>query len=76
MDVISDLTRRGLSRLRGGVRRNIDDGELAKMTVSSNLHGLAQALGKRAERDAPLASYTAMRVGGPADLLVVCESVS
>jgi len=33
------------------------------------------ALGRRARRDEPLAHYTAMRVGGPADLLIVCESV-
>jgi UDP-N-acetylmuramate dehydrogenase len=38
------------------------------------LEALAAALGPRARRDAPLADYTAMRVGGPADLLVVCES--
>ena len=45
------------------------------MMISSNLKGLARALGKRAKRDEPLAPYTAMRVGGPADLLIVCESV-
>jgi UDP-N-acetylmuramate dehydrogenase len=32
------------------------------------------ALGERARRDEPLARYTAMRIGGPADLLVVCET--
>lgn len=34
---------------------------------------LATALGDRARRHEALAGYTAMRVGGPADLLVVCE---
>jgi UDP-N-acetylmuramate dehydrogenase len=34
---------------------------------------LAAALGPRARRDEPMARYTAMRVGGPADLLTVCE---
>lgn len=34
------------------------------------------ALGPRVCRDEPLAAYTAMRVGGPADLLIVCESVA
>ncbi|HHS98298.1 MAG TPA: UDP-N-acetylenolpyruvoylglucosamine reductase, partial [Chloroflexi bacterium] len=32
-------------------------------------------MGRRARRDEPLAPYTAMRVGGPADLLVVCRTV-
>ncbi len=45
------------------------------MVVSSSLDALAAALGRRARRDEPLAHYTAMRVGGPADLLTVCESV-
>jgi UDP-N-acetylmuramate dehydrogenase len=45
------------------------------VTSSSDLRALAVALGPRALRDEPLANYTAMRVGGPADLLVVCESV-
>lgn len=31
-------------------------------------------MGERARRDEPLAPYTAMRVGGPADLLVVCRT--
>ena len=44
------------------------------MTLSSNLDALAAALGPRVRRDEPLARYTAMRVGGPADLLIVCES--
>ena len=43
------------------------------MTVRSALDALAAALGPRARRDEPLAHYTAMRVGGPADLLTVCE---
>jgi UDP-N-acetylmuramate dehydrogenase len=38
-----------------------------------NLAQLAAALGDRARLREPLALYTAMRVGGPADLLVVCE---
>jgi len=45
------------------------------MAVSPDLHALAKALGAQARRDEPLASHTAMRVGGPADLLIVCESV-
>ncbi len=45
------------------------------MTASPDLDVLAAALGWRARRDEPLAHYTAMRVGGPADLLIVCESV-
>ncbi len=42
---------------------------------SPDLSALAAALGQRARRDEPLAQYTAMRVGGPADLLAVCESM-
>ncbi|MDW8067589.1 MAG: UDP-N-acetylmuramate dehydrogenase [Anaerolineae bacterium] len=34
----------------------------------------ASGLGERARRDEPLAPYTAMRVGGPADLLVICRT--
>ncbi|MBN1812369.1 MAG: UDP-N-acetylmuramate dehydrogenase [Anaerolineae bacterium] len=45
------------------------------MTAGSDLNALAKALGKRVKRDESLANYTAMRVGGPADLLIVCESV-
>ena len=75
MGLISGLAKGGLSRFRRDVRGNGDFGELAKMMASTKLNGLAKALGERAERDAPLASYTAMRVGGPADLLVVCSSV-
>ncbi|MCK4472360.1 MAG: FAD-binding protein, partial [Anaerolineae bacterium] len=45
------------------------------MTASPDLDALAAALGRRARRDEPLAHYTAVRVGGPADLLIVCESV-
>lgn len=51
------------------------------MTASPDLkpdvfypHVLAEALGPRVLRDEPLASHTRMRVGGPADLLIVCES--
>ena len=46
------------------------------MAADSALDALARALGARARRDEPLARYTAMRIGGPADLLVVCESVA
>jgi UDP-N-acetylmuramate dehydrogenase len=53
-----------------------DAGIESVMTAESNLGALAKALGKRVKRDEPLAPYTAMRVGGPADLLVVCESVN
>ncbi len=45
------------------------------MATSPDVNALAVALGRRARRDEPLARYTAMRVGGPADLLIVCESV-
>ena len=45
------------------------------MTLSSDLDALAAALGPRVRRDEPLARYTAMRVGGPADLLIVCGSM-
>jgi len=44
------------------------------VTVSSDLNMLAEALGPRVRRDEPLASHTCLRVGGPADLLIVCES--
>jgi UDP-N-acetylmuramate dehydrogenase len=63
------LKRRWL--LFGGRDAGIED----VMTADSDPSGLAKALGKRVKRDEPLAPYTAMRVGGPADLLVVCESV-
>jgi len=43
--------------------------------LQSRISDLAAALGPRARLDEPLASHTAMRVGGPADLLIVCESV-
>jgi len=46
------------------------------VTISPGLvDTLAVALGRRVRRNEPLAHYTAMRVGGPADLLIVCESV-
>ncbi len=45
------------------------------MITSSNLTALAAALGPGVLRDEALAHHTAMRVGGPADLLLVCESV-
>jgi UDP-N-acetylmuramate dehydrogenase len=44
------------------------------VTVDNRLNALMTALGERARRDEPLARYTAMRIGGPADLLVVCET--
>jgi FAD/FMN-containing dehydrogenase len=43
-------------------------------TISPDLDALAAALGPSVLRDEPLARHTAMRVGGPADLLIVCES--
>jgi len=48
---------------------------LRGIAISHDLDGLATALGPRVRRDEPLARYTAMRIGGPADLLVACESV-
>ncbi len=48
--------------------------ELRHLT-GSNVDALAEELGQRAQYNEPLAHYTAMRVGGPADLVVVCESV-
>jgi len=50
-----------------------DPGQI--VITESDLSALAAALGQRVRRDEPLARYTAMRVGGPADLLIVCESV-
>lgn len=38
------------------------------------LRELAEALGERSRRNEPLAPYTRMQVGGPADLLVVCRT--
>ncbi|HIP88208.1 MAG TPA: UDP-N-acetylmuramate dehydrogenase [Anaerolineales bacterium] len=43
--------------------------------MGKGLEGLAETLGKRGQRYEPLAPYTTMRVGGPADLLVVCRTV-
>ncbi len=45
------------------------------MIVNSALNVLAEMLGSRVRRDEPLASHTRLQVGGPADLLIVCESV-
>ena len=45
------------------------------MTVRPDLDALVAALGSSARRDEPLAHYTRFGVGGPADLLTVCESV-
>jgi len=42
--------------------------------VEGRLGRLAEALGARVRRDVSLAQYTAMRVGGPADLLAVCHT--
>jgi UDP-N-acetylmuramate dehydrogenase len=70
MGFVSGLLKRRLL-LFGGRGADIED----QMTASSDLGALAKALGKRVKRDESLAPYTAMRVGGPADLLVVCESV-
>ena len=39
------------------------------------LDSLAKALGEAVQRNVPLSQYTAMRVGGPADLLIVCASL-
>jgi UDP-N-acetylmuramate dehydrogenase len=50
-------------------------GPKAQTPSSLDINALAAALGRHARRDEPLARYTAMRVGGPADLLVICESV-
>jgi UDP-N-acetylmuramate dehydrogenase len=70
MGFVSGLLKR---RLLSSGRK--DAAKDLRMAVGSNLDGLAKALGKRVKRDEPLAPYTAMRVGGPADLLVVCGSV-
>lgn len=45
------------------------------MVVRFDLQALAAVLGPRALQGEPLARHTAMRVGGPADLLIVCERV-
>jgi UDP-N-acetylmuramate dehydrogenase len=45
------------------------------LIAESNLEALAEALGPSVQCDASLASFTSMRVGGPADLLVVAERV-
>lgn len=39
--------------------------------MTDALDRLAEVLGDRAQRNAPLAPYTSMRVGGPADLLTI-----
>lgn len=51
-------------------------GHRLRRTVERGLERLAQVLGERARRDEPLAPYTAIRVGGPADLLVVCHTTA
>ena len=43
--------------------------------ASSTLDALARALGPQARRDEPVAPYTAMQIGGPANVLVTCETV-
>ena len=45
------------------------------VAAQAAVDALAATLGSRAGRDVVLAQFTAMRVGGPADLLVVAESV-
>lgn len=71
MGFVSGLLKRRLLSF-GRSDASIED---LKMTAGSDLGALARALGERVKRDESLAPYTAMRVGGPADLLVVCESV-
>jgi UDP-N-acetylmuramate dehydrogenase len=44
--------------------------------VFKGLRPLAAALGERARENEPLAPYTSMRVGGPADLLTVCKTTA
>ena len=43
------------------------------MVADARFDGLASALGSRVRRNEPMARYTAMRVGGPVDLLIVCD---
>jgi UDP-N-acetylmuramate dehydrogenase len=43
------------------------------LITDSDLEALAEALGSSVRRDVSLAEFTSMRVGGPADLLVVAE---
>ncbi len=43
--------------------------------MSEGLERLAVALGEGVRRNEPLAAYTNMRVGGPADLLLACATV-
>jgi UDP-N-acetylmuramate dehydrogenase len=71
MGVVNGLLKRRLLSF-GGSDASTED---SKMMSGSDLGALAKALGKRVKRDESLAPYTAMRVGGPADLLVICESV-
>jgi UDP-N-acetylmuramate dehydrogenase len=54
------------------------DGERTGRAVmaESELESLAEALGPRVHRDVSLAVFTSMRVGGPADLLIVAENVA
>jgi UDP-N-acetylmuramate dehydrogenase len=75
MGLVADLAECQLLASRRGAGRDAYAEGLGGMTVSSSLKGLVRALEKRAKQDELLAPYTAMRVGGPADLLVVCESV-
>lgn len=46
--------------------------ELGPKPEAERIRALIAALGERVRRDEPLAPYTSMRVGGPADLLVIC----
>jgi UDP-N-acetylmuramate dehydrogenase len=44
------------------------------LTTESDLEALAELLGPGVGRDVSLAQFTSMRVGGPADLLIVADS--
>lgn len=50
-------------------------GDVDRFSGASSLDTLAAALGKGARRHEPLSRYTRFGVGGPADLLIVCERV-
>ena len=50
---------------------SVADAAPARVTLDA----LAESLGPSVRRDEALKRYTAMRVGGPADLLIVCEHV-
>lgn len=46
------------------------------MTINSSIERLSSVFGDKLQTDVSLARYTAARVGGPADALVVVESLS